>query len=264
MTGVELCCRIPQHLPHQSPLPFPYRPPSRAPFAHLPIRMSPICCSSLASLDSSLSFRTQVPVAGAIGVVCLFLASVGLAQLPFEWQGALLILVAFLLFTADIFLPSLGALTVAGLALLIGGSFLLFDQTQGVAVSQPLVWSVAAALLALFALIGGLALAVLRRKPATGREGLIGTVGTVRQALNPDSFVFVKGELWLATAAGDGPAGTPPIRVPRASGGHRHGWVAIVCATGHGRLRPPPLESPSSATCGRPRRLPAIPVADAP
>jgi membrane-bound serine protease (ClpP class) len=157
---------------------------------------------------------TGIP--GAIGVACLFLAAIGLAQRPFEWQGAVLILLAFLLFAADLFLPSLGALTVAGLALLVGGSFLLFDPSRGIAVAQPLVWSVAAALVVLFALIGGLALAVLRQKPATGREGLIGAVGTVRQALNPDGLVFVNGELWLATASGDSPAAAAPIetRVP--------------------------------------------------
>jgi membrane-bound ClpP family serine protease len=57
---------------------------------------------------------------------------------------------------------------------------------------------------------------VLRRKPTTGREGLIGAVGTVRQRLDPDGLVFVYGELWQATAPGDTIAATPPIeaRVP--------------------------------------------------
>jgi membrane-bound serine protease (ClpP class) len=157
---------------------------------------------------------TAIP--GAIGAVALILAAIGLSQLPFDWRGALLILVAFLLFFADIFLPSLGLLTLSGLALLVAGSYVLFDEAQGVFVNRQLIWAIVVGLVALFLVIGGFALSVLRRQPATGREGLVGSVGTVRQALDPDGVVFVHGELWQATAPGDTVAATPPIadRVP--------------------------------------------------
>jgi membrane-bound serine protease (ClpP class) len=157
---------------------------------------------------------TSLP--GAIGVICLFLAAIGLSQLPFDWRGALLILGAFLLFFADIFVPSLGLLTLSGLALLVAGSYVLFDEAQGVFVNRSLIWSIAAGLVGIFLLIGGFALTVWRRKPATGREGLVGAVGTVRRPLNPDGVVFVSGELWQATAPGDSAEAVPPIaeRVP--------------------------------------------------
>jgi membrane-bound serine protease (ClpP class) len=157
---------------------------------------------------------TSLP--GAIGVICLILAAIGLSQLPFDWRGALLILGAFLLFFADIFVPSLGLLTLSGLALLVAGSYVLFDEAQGVFVNRSLIWSIAAVLVGIFLLIGGFALTVWRRKPATGREGLVGAVGTVRRPLNPDGVVFVSGELWQATAPGDSAEAVPPIaeRVP--------------------------------------------------
>jgi len=157
---------------------------------------------------------TSIP--GVFGVICLILAAIGLSQLPFDWRGALLILVAFALFFADIFLPSLGLLTLSGLALLVAGSYVLFDEAQGVFVNRTLIWAVAAGLVGLFLVIGGFALTVWRRKPATGREGLVGAVGTVRQPLDPDGLVFVSGELWQATAPGDSEATAPPIpeRVP--------------------------------------------------
>jgi membrane-bound serine protease (ClpP class) len=157
---------------------------------------------------------TSLP--GAIGVICLILAAIGLSQLPFDWRGALLILVAFLLFFADIFLPSLGLLTLSGLALLVAGSYVLFDEAQGVFVNRSLIWAIAAGLVGIFLAIGGFALTVWRRKPATGREGLVGAVGTVRRSLNPDGVVFVSGELWQATAPGDSVEALPPIaeRVP--------------------------------------------------
>jgi membrane-bound serine protease (ClpP class) len=37
-------------------------------------------------------------------------------------------------------------------------------------------------------------------KPRTGMSGMIGEIGVVRQALNPEGKVFVHGELWKATA----------------------------------------------------------------
>jgi membrane-bound serine protease (ClpP class) len=157
---------------------------------------------------------TSVP--GALGVISLILAGIGLSQLPFDWRGALLILLAFLLFFADVFVPSLGLLTLSGLAVLVAGSYVLFDESQGVFVNRPLIWAIAAGLVGVFVVIGGFALSVWRRKPATGREGLVGAVGTVRRALNPDGLVFVSGELWQATAAGDSAEAIPPIgeRVP--------------------------------------------------
>src|SRR5215218_4468395 len=157
---------------------------------------------------------TSIP--GAFGVISLILAAVGLSQLPFDWRGALLILVAFALFFADIFLPSLGLLTLSGLALLVAGSYVLFDEAQGVFVNRALIWAIAVGLVGVFVVIGGFALSVWRRKPATGREGLVGAVGTVRQSLDPDGLVFVSGELWQATAPGDSDATAPPIpeRVP--------------------------------------------------
>ena len=157
---------------------------------------------------------TSIP--GALGVISLVLAAVGLSQLPFDWRGALLILVAFLLFFADVFLPSLGLLTLSGLALLVAGSYVLFDESQGVFVNRALIWAIAVGLVGIFVVIGGFALSVWRRKPATGREGLVGAVGTVRKSLDPDGIVFVSGELWQATAPGDSDAAAPPIleRVP--------------------------------------------------
>jgi membrane-bound serine protease (ClpP class) len=58
-----------------------------------------------------------------------------------------------------------------------------------------------------------------RRRPyAAGEEAMVGTVGTVREPLNPGGLVFVDGALWQATAS-DGPlaAGTP-VRVVAVDG----------------------------------------------
>ncbi len=157
---------------------------------------------------------TSVP--GVLGAICLTLAAIALWQLPFEWRGVLMILVAFILLLIDLFVPSLGLLTIGGLALMVAGSYVLFDEAQGVAIYRPLIWAVAILLGLMFAAIGGFALAVLRRKPTTGREGMLGMVGTVRQTLDPDGMIYIDGALWQATAAQGNVEAVPPIheRVP--------------------------------------------------
>lgn len=155
-------------------------------------------------------------VPGVLGAICLVLAAIGLWQLPFDWRGALMILVAFILLFVDLFVPSLGLLTVGGLALMVAGSYVLFDESQGVAIYRPLIWAVAILLGLMFAAIGGFALAVLRRKPTTGREGLVGMVGTVRKTLDPDGMIYIDGALWQATATPGSaePTAHIPERVP--------------------------------------------------
>ena len=157
---------------------------------------------------------TSVP--GVLGAICLTLAAIALWQLPFEWRGVLMILVAFILLLIDLFVPSLGLLTIGGLALMVAGSYVLFDESTGVAISRPLIWGVAILLGLMFAAIGGFALAALRRKPVTGREGMVGMIGTVRQTLDPDGMIYIDGALWQATANSDDPDSTPTIheRVP--------------------------------------------------
>ena len=119
--------------------------------------------------------------------------------------------------------------------MLVAGSYVLFDETQGVFVNRQLIWAIVAGLVALFLVIGGFALTVWRRKPATGREGLVGSVGTVRQTLDPDGVVFVHGELWQATAPGDTVAATPPIADARPGDRHRGRWAAALRPSVHRR-----------------------------
>jgi len=51
---------------------------------------------------------------------------------------------------------------------------------------------------AFFVLAFGLVLRAHRRKPVTGKEGLIGEVTVAETNLNPSGKVFVHGELWMA------------------------------------------------------------------
>jgi membrane-bound serine protease (ClpP class) len=50
----------------------------------------------------------------------------------------------------------------------------------------------------LFLVVVGTTVHGLRRKPVSGREGLLGAVGTVKARIDPVGTVFVQGTLWSA------------------------------------------------------------------
>jgi membrane-bound serine protease (ClpP class) len=53
---------------------------------------------------------------------------------------------------------------------------------------------------AFFLFAVGMGIRAQRRQPTTGREGLVGLVGEVTEALKPNGRVFVEGELWFASS----------------------------------------------------------------
>jgi membrane-bound serine protease (ClpP class) len=137
---------------------------------------------------------------GIVGAIGLIIGLVSLGSLPVNWAGAALMALAFLLFFADIFLPSAGLLTAGGIAAFLFGSFMLIDEdVPGYELSRIVVWTVAAWLAAFFIARGALALKTRFARSRVGGEGLIGIIGVVRQTLAPSGMVFAQGELWSAT-----------------------------------------------------------------
>ncbi len=118
--------------------------------------------------------------------------------------GALLILIGIALFVVDLIVSNHGLPTAGGIvALLAGGLALLW---AGV----PYAGVLLGAVVVVAVLMGGVLLGVLgssralRGRPAlTGKEGMIGEMGTVRSPVGVESagWVFVHGERWRAVLA---------------------------------------------------------------
>jgi membrane-bound serine protease (ClpP class) len=118
--------------------------------------------------------------------------------------GVILILIGIVLFIVDLHVISHGLLTVGGIVVLLAGGLALLGA--GVSYSGVLL----GALVVVAMLMGGVLFGVLgslrslRGKPAiTGREGMIGEVGTVRSPVGVKStgWIFVHGERWKAVRA---------------------------------------------------------------
>jgi membrane-bound serine protease (ClpP class) len=157
---------------------------------------------------------------GTVGAISLIVGLFGLQVLPISWAGLLLMLLAAGFFAAELFVPSHGALTLAGAVSFVLGSLLLFDPAgDAYEVSVPVVLAIAGTLAALFGVAFAKALQARRAKPQTGADELANRIGVVRQTLDPEGFVFVNGELWRARAAnGHIPAGET-VRVERVDDG---------------------------------------------
>lgn len=149
---------------------------------------------------------------GIAGGIAILIALFALGTLPVNWAGVLLIGLAFILFMVDIFVPSLGVLTVGGFVSFILGSYLLIDSDAppGYEVAQPAIWTLAACFAVLSIVLGSAVLKARFRPPATGKPALLGEIGTVRAPLQPTGMVFADGELWTATLDG---AATDPLPV---------------------------------------------------
>jgi len=140
---------------------------------------------------------------GVVGGLFLLLALYSLGTIPVNWTGVLLIGFAFLLFAVDLVVPSFGSLTIGGVISFVLGSYLLVrDSPPGYDLATSVIWTITALLVGFFLFLGAAVLRARLRRPATGREGLVGRSGTVRRALAPQGTVFAAGELWQAT--GDG------------------------------------------------------------
>lgn len=150
---------------------------------------------------------------GIVGGICLLIALASFQILPINIAGLALLVLGVAMLVAELFLPSFGIVGVGGLVAFVLGSLFLFDAGEtGIAIDRRLIASAAAAVGTIMLVLAFLVARALRRKPATGREGLIGATGEARSELAPAGTVFLHGELWRARSRERIPVGAP-VRV---------------------------------------------------
>ena len=139
---------------------------------------------------------------GVIGGICLILAFFAFQMLPINYAGVALILLGIVMFVAEIKITSYGILSIGGVISILLGSLMLIDspaeflRISFIRVILPVV--VVSAAFFLFALT--MVVRAQRRRPTTGKEGLIGSSGVATTDLNPEGVVEIRGELWSAIA----------------------------------------------------------------
>jgi len=147
---------------------------------------------------------------GIIGGISLILAFFAFQTLPVNYAGILLIILALILFILEIKVTSFGMLTVGGVISLTLGSLMLFDSRAApfARLSFDVLIPVVSITSACCIAIVYLAIRAYRRKPATGREGIVGEIGVAKSSIDPEGKVFVHGEYWDALSNERIPEGT--------------------------------------------------------
>jgi membrane-bound serine protease (ClpP class) len=140
---------------------------------------------------------------GVLGGIFLILAFYALQTLPVNWAGLLLILFAIVLFILEVNVTSYGILTIGGIVAMFLGSVMLFSKPTStfepvIKVSLQIIVASTLITASFFTIALGLAVKAHRKQVTTGREGMIGEIGTALTALNPEGQVQVHGEIWRA------------------------------------------------------------------
>lgn len=135
---------------------------------------------------------------GTVGAISLILGLYGLQVLPVSVAGLLLLLLSAAFFVAEAFVPTHGALALAGGVTFVLGSIILFDPAgEAYQVSLPVAVAIAATLSLMLGIALTRVLRVARQPVAVGTHGLVGAEGTVKRP----GLVLLNGELWRAHTA---------------------------------------------------------------
>jgi membrane-bound serine protease (ClpP class) len=137
---------------------------------------------------------------GVIGGICLILAFYSFQTLPVNYAGLLLIILALVLFILEIKIVSHGILSIGGGIAMIIGSLMLFESSAPfMKLSLYVILPAVIATALFFGLTVGLALKAYRRKPVTGKEGLIGSLGITETDITSNGgTALLLGERWSA------------------------------------------------------------------
>ncbi|HPR54754.1 MAG TPA: nodulation protein NfeD [Deltaproteobacteria bacterium] len=138
---------------------------------------------------------------GVIGGISLILAFFAFQTLPVNYAGFGLILLAVIMFIAEIKVPSYGLLTVGGIISMVLGSLLLFRTPELYAqVSLGVILPITLFFAAFFAVTIYLVVKAQRTSSRVGAEGLMGETAEVYSwNQNGTGKVFCHGEYWNAT-----------------------------------------------------------------
>jgi membrane-bound ClpP family serine protease len=198
------------------------------------MKSSPRCAvQSLSSDDATVN---RIPVDRPNGAVPMMVIPPAI--------GVILILVGIVLFIVDLSVTNHGLLTAGGIVTLLAGGLALLGA--GVPYSGVLLGAVVVAAM----LMGGVLFGVLgslrafKGRPAlTGKEGMIGEVGTVRSpvGMRSEGWVFVHGELWQAVLAFAPEETDPPQSEPMIGVGRK---VSVVGFGEGGVVQIVPIELP--------------------
>ena len=139
---------------------------------------------------------------GVIGGISLLLSFFAFQTLPVNYAGIALILLAIILFIAEIKVVSYGMLAIGGVIAMVLGSLMLFPSPEPY---LRLSWSVILVTVSMttifFIVVVAKVVQAHRERSITGIEAMIGAQGLADTDIMPEGRVMLRGEYWNAQSA---------------------------------------------------------------
>jgi len=133
---------------------------------------------------------------GVVGAISLILAFYAFQTLPINYAGLALIILAIILFIAEVKIVSHGLLTIGGLiSFFLGGLMLVDTVDPGLRISMSVLITMVVCIGIAVSIAAYLVIKAARRQPFIGNEGMIGKTAEVRR----QGLVYVDGALWKAS-----------------------------------------------------------------
>ena len=141
---------------------------------------------------------------GALGVLCLLGAGVGLSILPFQVGGLLLLVAGFITVGLEAYVGGKGLFALLGTGAVIVGGLLLFEvEGFDLRVDAAALFSVGLFVMVVAVAFGALMAKAQLRPVQTGAEGMVGLSALVTRGGLDKGWVRVQGEEWSATWSGE-------------------------------------------------------------
>ncbi|MCL6432403.1 MAG: nodulation protein NfeD [Anaerolineae bacterium] len=169
-------------------------------------------------------YHPGIGAPGVVGAICLILAFIAFENLPLNWGGVALIVLALVLFVLDIKVSGY-VLSIGGAIAFVLGSLILFSPVgprsptmPAVRVSPWLIGTMTAATAGLFLVALSAGVRAQRLPVLVGSHTVIGAKGAAVSALEPVGVVQVAGEQWTARAEGGSIAAGEAVEVVALEG----------------------------------------------
>lgn len=144
-------------------------------------------------------FTPGVFIPGITGAVALAFGIYGATELPVRTLGIVLIVLALVLFVAELKFGGHGIFAFGAVAALVTSGIFFVNTGAGVhRVSIPVIIVVAVVLAVLTLLIVRKVVRAREAVPVSGRQRYIGAIAPVREAIDPEGQVLLDGALWQA------------------------------------------------------------------
>jgi membrane-bound serine protease (ClpP class) len=196
-------------------------------------------------------FTAGVGIAGVVGAGALVLAFTGLAALPARGWAVGLIIAAMFAFAVDVQVGIPRFWTAVGIVLTVIGSVWLFESLPGATLRPSWITLLAGLGGTVLAFVVGMPSMVRTRfaTPTIGRDWLLGELGEVVVAVDPDGVVKVGNGTWRARTNRATPvAAGAPVRVVAIDGVTLEVEPLEGAARDHRERRRSPDDAPTNDT----------------